>query len=79
MTALANLGKTKMELMDPKKVRVRPPRRIDIRNQIKIYDEDMAIVNYLIKKINKGFFEGQQIKFYAVLPNIDGYGNVLPM
>ena len=45
-----------MELMDTKKVRVRPPRRIDVRNQIKIYDEDMAIVNYLIRKINKGLF-----------------------
>jgi vacuolar protein sorting-associated protein 13A/C len=78
-TALANLGRTKMELMDPKKVRVRPPRRIDIRNQIKIYDEDMAIVNYLVKKINKGFFEAQQVRFYAVLPNIDAYGNLIPI
>ena len=44
-TALANLGKTKMELMSPKKVRVRPPRRIDVRNHIEIYDEDLAVVN----------------------------------
>lgn len=78
-TALANLGKTKMELMSPKKVRVRPPRRIDVRNQIKIYDEDMAVVNYLTKRINQGFFADQQIRFYAVLPNIDAEGGLVPM
>jgi len=78
-TALANLGKTKMELMSPKKVRIRPPRRIDVRNQIKIYDEDMAIVNYLMRKINKGFFADQQIRFYAVLPNIDAQGSLVPL
>ena len=27
---IGNLGRTKMELMDPHKIRVRPPRRIDI-------------------------------------------------
>jgi hypothetical protein len=49
---LGNLGKTKIELISPKKLRVRVPRRIDVRNQIKIYDEDLAIINHLLKKIN---------------------------
>jgi hypothetical protein len=71
---LANMGKTKMELMDPGQVRIRPARRIDVRNQVKIYDEDMAIVNMLIHRVNQGFFQNQQIRFYAVLPTISDQG-----
>ena len=67
---IGNLGRTKMELMDVKQVRVRPSRRIDVRNQIKVYNEDMAIVNYLIMRVNDGFFAGQQIRFYSVMPTI---------
>ena len=59
-----------MELMDPGQVRIRAARRIDVRNQVKIYDEDMAIVNLFIRRINQGFFSNQQIRFYAVLPTI---------
>lgn len=73
---LGNLGKTKMELMDNKKVRARCPRRIDVRNQIKIYDEDLAIINKYLKTINKKFFADQQIKFYAVLPTIESSGHL---
>lgn len=75
---LGNLGKTKMELMDTKKVRARPARRIDVRNQIKIYDEDMAIVSQLLKSVNKGVFSSQQIRFYAVVPTISEQGLVVP-
>ena len=73
---IGNLGKTKMELMDVKKVRTRPSRRIDLRGQIKVYDEDMAIVNHLLVTVNDGFFSDQQIRFYAVLPTISDWGNV---
>ena len=59
-----------MELMDPGQVRIRAARRIDVRNQVKIYDEDMAIVNLFVRRINQGFFSNQQIRFYAVLPTI---------
>ena len=48
-----------MELMDVKQVRIRPSRRIDVRNQIKVYNEDMAIVNHFIMKANEGLFAGQ--------------------
>ena len=65
-----------MELMDVKQVRIRASRRIDVRNQIKVYNEDMAIVNYLIMRVNDGFFSGQQIRFYSVLPTISEYGTV---
>ena len=73
---IGNLGRTKMELMDVKQCRIRPTRRIDVRNQIKVYNEDMAIINYLIRKVNDGFFQGQQIRFYAVLPTISDSGAV---
>ena len=74
---LGNLGKTKMELMDTKKVRIRPPRRIDVRNQIKVFDEDLAIINRLLNAVNDGFFSDQQIRFYAVLPTITAQGQVV--
>lgn len=65
-----------MELMDPKRVRVRPPRRIDVRNQIKIFDEDLAIIDKYLRTINNGFFCEQRIRFYAVLPTIDSHGHI---
>lgn len=66
-----------MELISPKKLRVRVPRRIDVRNQIKIYDEDLAIINHLLNKINIKLFSDQQIRFYAVLPTIDKNGEII--
>jgi hypothetical protein len=64
--------------MDVQKIRYRPARRIDVRHQIKIYDEDIAIVNLLMQSINSGFFAAQQIRFYAVLPTIDSTGEIIP-
>ena len=55
----SDFGKTKLELLDTKKVRIRYPRRIEKRGQIKIYNEDLAIINRLLKKMHKGFFYGQ--------------------
>lgn len=57
-----------------KKVRIRPSRRIDLRGQIRIYDEDLAIINNLLLKANNGLFVNQQIRFYALLPQIDSSG-----
>jgi hypothetical protein len=74
---LGNLGKSKMELMETKQVRIRPPRRIDVRNQIKVFDEDLAIINRLLNAVNDGFFADQQIRFYAVLPTISHQGQVV--
>lgn len=71
---IGNIGKTKMELMDPKKVRVRPPRRIDVRNQIKIFDEDISIVNKFLQTVSNGIFSNEQIRFYSVLPTINDKG-----
>jgi len=53
-----DLGKSKLELLDTKTVRVRYPRRIEQRGQIKIYNEDLAIINRLLKKMHNGFFYG---------------------
>jgi hypothetical protein len=72
----SDLGKTKLELLDTKGVRVRYPRRIEQRGQIKIYNEDLAIINRLLKKMHHGFFYGQQIRFYALLPTIDQGGEI---
>lgn len=73
---IGNLGKTKFELINCMKVRIRPNRRIDIRGQIKIYDEDMAIINRYLMTINDGRFQNQIIKFYALLPTIDKQGAI---
>ena len=72
----SDFGKTKLELLDTKKVRMRYPRRIEKRGQIKIYNEDLAIINRLLKKMHKGFFYGQQVRFYALLPSIDQNGEI---
>ena len=48
--SFSNIGKTKLELLNTQQVRVRPPRRIDVRGQIRIYDEDIAIINRLLCK-----------------------------
>lgn len=43
--SFADLGRPKVEVLDTRLVRVRLPRRIDVRGQIKIYDDDMAVVH----------------------------------
>lgn len=55
-------------------MRIRPYRRIDLRGQIKIYNEDVAIVNKLLVRVNKGFFKTQQIRFFVILPTITAQG-----
>ena len=75
---IGNLSKSKLELLNTKKVRIRPSRRIDARGQIKIYDPDLAIIHKYLKHVNDGIFMDQQVRFYAFLPSIDANGNVLP-
>jgi hypothetical protein len=41
-----------MELISQQQLRIRQSRRIDFRHRIKIYDEDLAIVNMFLKKLN---------------------------
>lgn len=53
---IGNIGKSKIELLNTKKIRIRPMRRIDARGQIKIYDVDMAIINRYMMQVNDGFF-----------------------
>jgi hypothetical protein len=48
---IGNIGKTRLEKLDVKLFRNRPPRRIDLRGQIRVYNEDMAIINRLLTKI----------------------------
>lgn len=45
------MGKSKVELLDPKTIRVRESRRIDLQGRISCYNEDNAIINYYISKI----------------------------
>ena len=56
---IGNLGKSKLELLNTKKVRIRPSRRIDARGQIKIYDPDLAIIHKYLKHVNDGAFMDQ--------------------
>lgn len=74
---VGNYGKTKFEQLDVFKVRVRPIRRIDVRGQIKIYDEDLAIVNKLLLINSSDAFRKQQIRFYCIMPLINPQGEVL--
>ncbi len=56
ITNIANYGKSKLELLDTKTVRVRALRRIDVRGQIHIYDEDLALINKYLNTVNNGYF-----------------------
>jgi hypothetical protein len=44
-TNIQNLGKSQLELLDPRQVRTRPARRIDHKGQISKYNLDVAIIN----------------------------------
>lgn len=45
------MGKKNIELLDSKSVRVRESRRIDLKGRISVYDENLAVVNYYINKL----------------------------
>ena len=49
--SFADLGRPKVEIIDTRLVRVRLPRRIDVRGQIKIYDEDLAVVHRYLTQV----------------------------
>jgi hypothetical protein len=51
------MGLSDLEKIDSKLYRARPRRRIEIRGQIKIYSQDIAYINYLLKIV------GNEIKF----------------
>lgn len=78
--SFADLGRPKVEVLDTRLVRVRLPRRIDVRGQIKIYDDDLAVVHRYLglagKTLAKNVFTNQQIRFFAVVPTIDDEGTV---
>ena len=74
---IGDIGKTKLEKLDVKLYRTRPPRRIDLKGQIRVYNEDMAIINRLLTKIKLSkdvTFQNQLIRYYALLPTIDESG-----
>ncbi len=48
---IGNMGKKNIELLDSKTVRVRESRRIDLKGRISVYDENIALVNYYINKL----------------------------
>lgn len=66
------MGLSDLEKIDSKLYRARPRRRIEIRGQIKIYSQDIAYINYLLKIVGNEikFLQNQQIRFYAVHPSI---------
>lgn len=45
-TSFSNVGKSAIELLDPRQVRVRESRRVDLKGRISCFDEDLAIVNF---------------------------------
>lgn len=71
---IGNYGKAKLEQLNVKQVRIRPIRRIDQRGQVRIYNEDLAIINKLLACT---VVKKTQIRFFAMLPTLDGAGNVI--
>ena len=49
----SNIGKSELEKLDTKHVRVRPKRRIDVRGQIKVYSQDIAFINELLRLVGE--------------------------
>jgi hypothetical protein len=74
---LGDVGKGKLELLDGTRVRARPKREIDVRGQIKIYNEDLTIVHTLMRRAKKAFLSDQRIRFYALLPVLDENGSIV--
>lgn len=68
-TSFANVGKSVVQLLDPKTARVRESRRVDLKGRISCYDENVAIVNFYLQRIKKGILADQQIRYYATLPD----------
>lgn len=51
-----------------------------MKGQIRVYNEDMAIINRVLTKIKLSkdvTFENQMIRYYALLPTIDESGTTL--
>ena len=74
---IGNIGKAKLENLDVKKVRVRPVRRIDLRGQIRIYNEDLAILSKILQTVNRKMFKDQQIRFFSLLPTLNKKGEII--
>ena len=60
----SNIGKSQLDILDPKIVKIRPNRRIDHKGQIQDFNYEHAIINVYLSKIHKGYLIGQQIRFY---------------
>lgn len=50
----SNVGKSNLDVLDPRMVRIRPPRRIDHRGQISLYSYNLAIVNMYLALVQAG-------------------------
>lgn len=68
-TSFSNVGKSVIQLLDPKTVRVRESRRVDLKGRISCYNEDLAIVNFYLLRIKKGMMADQQIRYFETLPD----------
>lgn len=55
-TAFSNVGKSLIELLDPKNVRVRESRRVDLKGRISAYNDELAIVNFYLLRVRNGMF-----------------------
>jgi hypothetical protein len=73
---LSNIGKSEIELLDPRSVRARPARRINRKGKITIYDRNLAIISYYLAKVAKKRLANEQIRFYETIPSIDAAGNI---
>lgn len=57
--------------------RFRPPRYINTRNVIEIYNEDIALVNQTLTVLHDGKFANQNIKYFATLLETKSNGEIV--
>ena len=81
-TNFSNHGKTQLQIFDPKYFRVRPSRRINLKGQIEALENyDLLFIQSYLQELdheNKDKFKYQEIKWYSILPQIDGKGLYIP-
>lgn len=70
----SNMGKSKIELLNPRTVRVREGRRFDLQGRFKNYDENVATVGYILRRLQRTSMRPQQLRHFAFVPSVDELG-----
>mmetsp|Transcript_23040 Transcript_23040/g.22420 ORF Transcript_23040/g.22420 Transcript_23040/m.22420 type:complete len:459 (-) Transcript_23040:29-1405(-) len=71
---LGSLGKNNVG--DSQYSRFRPPRYINIRNMVKAYDQEQAMVYQIVADIDKGQYANSTLKYFCLVPEINKSGDL---